>query len=258
MQDRFMVFDGVHNFRDFGGYATGLGRIKRGRLFRSAHFAQASPSDIARLDALGCAFLVDLRRPVERARQPNRWPGPNVMTHASNSGNEAAEPPHIAFLRSDDLSVAGVDVFMRGIYREMPFTPEHIGLFRAFFEGAMAGKGAGIVHCAAGKDRTGLLCALVLTALGASEDDVLADYERTNHSPQFETRLAAFHRDLEARLARQVDIKALRPFAGVSADWLKDAFAQIRARHGSIEGYLENALGLGPDWRDPLAAALIE
>lgn len=258
MRDRFVAFEGVHNFRDFGGYATGLGRIKSGRLLRSAHFGDASPADIARLEAIGCAFLVDLRRPVERARQPNRWPGPDVMTHASNSGHEAQEPPHIAFLRSGDLSVAGVDAFMRGIYREMPFTPEHLGLFRAFFEGAMAGKGAGIVHCAAGKDRTGLLCALVLTALGAREEDVLADYELTNHSPQFETRLAGFHQALEARLDRSVDIKALRPFAGVSADWLKDAFAQIRARHGSVEGYLEGALRLGPDWRGLLAAALIE
>lgn len=257
MQDTFMNFDGVHNFRDFGGIATRLGRIKRGCLFRSAHFAEASFADIARLEGLACAFVVDLRRPVERARQPNRWPGPQIVTHASNTGKEAAEPPHIAFLRSGDLSVAGVDAFMRGIYREMPFTPEHIGLFRAFFEGVMAGKGAGVVHCAAGKDRTGLLAALVLTALGASEDDVLAEYELTNHSPRFETRLAGFHQNLEARFARKVDIKALRPFAGVSADWLIEAFAQIRARHGSLEGYLENALGLGRDWRGPLTAALI-
>lgn len=258
MLDRFLTFEGARNFRDFGGYAARGGRVRRARLFRSAHFAEVTPADIARLQSLQCAFVVDLRRPVERARQPNRWPGEGIPTHSSNSGNEAAEPPHIAFLRSGDLSVAGVDAFMTGIYREMPFTPEHISLFRAFFDGAMAGNGAGVVHCAAGKDRTGLLSALVLRALGVAEDDVFADYALTNQTPDFESRLAGFHQALEARLGRPVPIEGLRPFAGVSANWLAEAFAQIEGRYGSVEGYLERALGLGGDWREALAQALIE
>lgn len=257
MENRFLVLEGPRNFRDFGGYAAHGGKIRRGRLFRSAHFAEATPADIARLDALGCAFVVDLRRPVERARQPNRWPGEAVVTHASHSSHEAAEPPHIAFLRDGDLTIASVHAFMLGVYREMPFTPEHIGLFRAFFEGAMAGKGAGIVHCAAGKDRTGLLAALVLTALGVSADDVFADYDLTNQTPDFEERLGGFHRRLEASHGRPVAIEALRPFAGVDATWLAAAFAQIRERFGSIEGYLERGLGLHPAWHQDLAAALI-
>ncbi len=258
MQDRFVHFDGARNFRDFGGYAARGARVKQGRLFRSAHFADVTPADIARLDGLGCAFVVDLRRPVERARQPNRWPGTSILTHESNSGHEAAEPPHVAFLRSGDLSVASVDAFMLGIYREMPFTQEHIGLFRAFFESAMANQGAGVVHCAAGKDRTGLLCALVLTALGVAADDVFADYDLTNQTHDFEERLTAFHQKLEEHLARVVPIAALRPFAGVSAHWLAEALAQIDARYGSLDGYLTRALGLGPDWRSALSAALIE
>lgn len=258
MENRFLFFEGPRNFRDFGGYGARGGLVKRGRLFRSAHFAEASPADIARLDALGCTFVVDLRRPVERTRQPNRWPGAAIVTHASNSGHEATEPPHVAFLRNGDLSVASVHAFMLGIYREMPFTPEHIGLFRAFFEGAMAAEGAGIVHCAAGKDRTGLLSALVLTALGVAPDDVFADYDLTNQTPDFEERLAGFHSRLEAGLGRLVPIEALRPFAGVDAAWLAEALAQISARFGSIEDYLERGLGLHARWREDLAAALIE
>ena len=74
---RHFDFDGIHNFRDFGGYATACGRrLKSGRLFRSANHHHASDADLARMRELGLAVIVDLRQPDERTREPSRrWDG---------------------------------------------------------------------------------------------------------------------------------------------------------------------------------------
>src|SRR2546428_8141917 len=67
------AFDGIHNFRDCGGYATACGRLLlRGRLYRSANHHRASDADLERLRELGLAVVVDLRQPNERAREPSR------------------------------------------------------------------------------------------------------------------------------------------------------------------------------------------
>ncbi len=73
MSDRILPLEGVGNFRDFGGYATGGGRrIRRGRLYRSAHHAQATDADLEAIAALELAAIVDLRRGEERERMPSR------------------------------------------------------------------------------------------------------------------------------------------------------------------------------------------
>ena len=74
MQDRVKPLSGVRNFRDFGGYETPHGRVRTGRLFRSGHYHEATDEDLAFLNGLGVGFHVDLRRPDERDRQPNKWP----------------------------------------------------------------------------------------------------------------------------------------------------------------------------------------
>src|SRR5262245_24069688 len=71
--DRHLDFEGIENFRDFGGYATACGgRLATGRLFRSGHHATATDADLARLADLGIAAIVDLRHSAEREREPSR------------------------------------------------------------------------------------------------------------------------------------------------------------------------------------------
>ena len=86
MLDRLVPFERIYNFRDFGGYDTADGPVARGRLFRSASFHDATEADIARLEAMEVRFLVDLRRPEERAFEPNRWPGENRRSIFNDEG----------------------------------------------------------------------------------------------------------------------------------------------------------------------------
>lgn len=256
-RDRLISFDRVLNFRDFGGYDTKSGaRVKRGVLFRSAAFHEASEGDIARLDELGVRVLVDLRRPEERAGEPNRWPGEGVRTIINDEGNPGGLPPHLMALLQSDLSAQSVMGYMHELYRAFAFEPRHIELYRAWFRELAAGEGAAVIHCAAGKDRTGLGCALTLMALGVPEEAVFADYEFTNQAVDIEARLPRIKARMEERLARTLDADALRPMLGVHADYLRTSLDAIEAKHGTVTSYMDEVLGVGAGERDKLLAKL--
>ncbi len=258
MHDRLVNFERVLNFRDFGGYGTADGgKVARGKLYRSASFHDATEADIARLEAMDLRFLVDLRRPEERSFEPNKWPGDNRRVFFNDTGVGAvALPPHLVALLQSDLSPASVATYMMSLYREIPFDPRLIHLYRTWFAELREG-GAGVIHCAAGKDRTGIGCALTLFALGVSEDDVFADYDFTNQAVDIEGRLPRIKERMEERLARKLDPDALRPMLGVSNDYLRATLDEIEMRNGSVDAYMDQVLGVGAKEREALRTALI-
>lgn len=259
MQARYPQLDRVLNFRDFGGYDTADGgRVAHGRLYRSAHFAEASEADVAKLETLGVAAVVDLRRADERAHEPNRWPGETARTIVSDEGPASALPPHLQALLAEDVTARSVADYMRRTYRDFPHAPRYVALYRAWFAHLIAGEGAGVIHCAAGKDRTGLGCALTLIALGVSEEDVYADYELTNAVLNLDERLPRIQARMEERLGRSFSAEALRPMLGVDVDYLREALDEIETRDGSVFAYLERELGVGARERDLLRARLAQ
>lgn len=254
---RVHAYEAIENFRDFGGYGTGNGaRIRPGRLFRSAHHALASDADLERLSALGLATVVDLRRPTERANQPSRRPAGWTGNVILNDLGDEAEPPHLAFLRQDDVSPATIQSYLHGYYRKAPMEERHVDLFSRALT-TLAGLDAPIlIHCTAGKDRTGMLAALIHLALGVHPDDVLADYVMTNEFTLTPVRMEATRQRLQEALGKPVPEEAVHAFLGVQAEHLETALNSIRAHHGSTDAYLAS-LGLGPREREQLAAHLL-
>lgn len=246
MHDRLVDFERILNFRDFGGWEAADGaKVARGKLFRSASFHEASDTDIARLNDMGLRFLVDLRRPSERAHEPSRWVSESCRVIFNNDGADAtALPPHLVALLQSDLSPKATRDYMTSLYREIPFDPRLIRLYRDWFAELGQG-GAGVIHCAAGKDRTGIGCALTLMALGVDEEAVFADYEFTNAAVDLERRMPKIQERMEERLARKLDSEALRPMLGVEVDYLHATIAEIEAQSGSVENYLGDVLGVG-------------
>lgn len=254
---RHLDFDGIHNFRDFGGYATASGRrLQGGRLFRSANHHRASDADLDRLRALGLGVIVDLRQPDERRREPSRrWDGFACQVVE----NDLVED-HLSFaqlVKDSDLSAAWFRDHCLGFYARAPYEPRHVDLYRRYFRALADSDGAVLVHCAAGKDRTGLICALTHHVAGVHRDDMLQDYLLTNDEARMAAKIESIGPFLERLTGRRPTEEALRVAVGVHADYLERAFEVIEARDGSLDGYVERTLGLGADLRERLQDRLL-
>lgn len=243
-QDRIYSFDGIVNFRDFGGYPTASGKVVRGQLFRTASFADATERDMTHLNRIGAKFVVDLRRPEERDDMPNRWPGEGSLpTHVNDEGYKEL-PAHTAILQETDLTAESVRRYMVTAYAHYPFEPRYVALFRQWLHGLDGLGGPAIVHCAAGKDRTGVICALTLTALGVDHATIVSDYELTNIAVNYGERLPAIKERMELRTGKPIDGEALRPMLGVHRDYLASAFAAIAAKYPDVPTYMDDVLGV--------------
>jgi len=248
---------GLTNFRDFGGYGTRHGRkVARGRLYRSAGLAELSDQGLADLHALDLGMVVDLRHPAERAREPSRLPAGfrgRVLATEGDGGGDAA---HLNGLLSGIAGSGDGRAVMVEYYRHAPFSADRTRLFAAFFRALAEVEGAVLIHCTAGKDRTGLLVALTQHLLGVHRDDILAEYMRSLEA------LAALEAASGKWLIRQnVDAAAVAPavmqaMAGVHASYLEAALDAIEARHGDLDTYARDVLGIDEDTRATLHARL--
>ena len=129
MHERIVPLEGVGNFRDFGGYAAGgARRLKRGRLYRSAHHAQATDADLEAIADLKLAAIVDLRRGEERERMPSRRHDGFVGLVIENPSNEAVTDPWIEFVKGSDASADAFRGYLTNYYRNAPFEARHVDL----------------------------------------------------------------------------------------------------------------------------------
>ena len=258
MQDRVKTLEGVRNFRDFGGYASRFGgAVKPGLLFRSGHYGEATTSDLKTLDTFGIAFQVDLRRPDERERMVGKWPGDAVRVLTDDGGREH-DAPHHKFLEQVEADAEKADNWMNDYYKAAPFKDHHIALYSGWFD-ALANLGeaeAALVNCAAGKDRTGILCALTHHVLGVSEEDIFADYELTNTAAKVEDRIDDARKYFNHHIGKNYGNEVYKPFLGVRERYLRTALATIQAEAGSVDTYLTDALDVSHDMQDAMRARL--
>lgn len=224
-----MMLEGVDNFRDFGVAAA-----LPGRLFRAAHLANATPSDIAALKALDLFAIVDLRRPSERAQKPSP-PGLAQCVIASDDGDRE-QAPHLEFLRQGDTRDDAVQAFLLDYYRRVPFEPHHRTLFGSAFQAAEQGRI--LIHCTAGKDRTGILAALILHHLGAAHTEIFADFLRTNDAMLREPHLGRAKVIARQLLGTEPSVNVLRAMLGVQAAHLEASLTAVRQRFSRIADYV--------------------
>ena len=162
----------------------------------------------------------------------------------------------MTFLRTADLTPDSGRRFMTEVYRRLAFEPSHLDLFSRYFRALGDADGPVLIHCAAGKDRTGLLAALTHHLLGVHPDDIVADYLLTNTAVDLEGRAPGIARQLETMTGRSVAHDAVVAFLGVEPVYLDTALAGIAAQHGSTDAYLAGALGVDAALRERIGARL--
>lgn len=240
--DRVLRLQGIHNFRDYGGYRTQSGAvIARGRLYRSGHLSYATQADIDRVAQIKLGLIVDLRSDRERHSDPS-------LVTPTDGGQVAfipdadSETPHLssAFqgLRSREEAIA----CMTYIYTELPFNPDNSHSFGLYLNQLAASPTPSLVHCFAGKDRTGLAVALFQHLLGLPEQDIYHDYLLTNEAG--DARLQAGMAGLRAKYSLAIDDVVLEEAMLVRAEYLAAAFAVMKARFGSLDNYVISGLGV--------------
>lgn len=258
MIERVLSFDGIHNFRDYGGYPAAGGRLRTGLLWRSGQHAAATPADLERVAALDIRTVIDLRGDAEREDSPCRrdtgFAGTVLFAPGETGGGELAR--HEAAGRGI-TDAAAARAAMRRLYQAMPFRPVLTGSLRLYFEALASRDGASLLHCLAGKDRTGLAVALLHTLLGVHADDVMADYLLTMTAGDPHARIAAAAPSIRAHYGAQMDDATIAALMGVEADYLTTAFDVIGERYGSVGRYAAEVLGVDAARRQTLAMRLV-
>jgi protein-tyrosine phosphatase len=240
--ERLIALEGAVNFRDLGGYATGDGQRTRWRvLFRADGLSELTETDFDVMRALGIRTVVDLRsgQEVEQSRF-------NVEAHPVTFH-------HFPFIKAlpnvEDFERA--PGFLSTQYTEMldEATPQIIGALSAL---AAPDARPAVFHCTAGKDRTGLLSALVLSLLGVPEETVVADYALSGAAmSRLRTKLIEKYPDGESVIADSDVLFSADPANMVTL------FAHLRNRYGTVAEYAAR-VGVPGDVVQRLRQSLLE
>jgi protein-tyrosine phosphatase len=234
---RHLNLEGASNFRDLGGYPTADGRIVRWRrIFRSNHLGHLTPADIDVVRGLGVRSAFDFRGLDERAAAMCGIE--DITVHSL-----PIEPTVVAALRArlaaGSLSADDALEIMRESYRNYVRLNTHS--FRALFAHLLDDHAPLVIHCTAGKDRTGFACALVLHALGVPDEFIADDYLLTN---RFYRRDPSASTDLPDNVRQAI--------GSVEASFLAAGFDAIRTDYGDLDSYLRDGLALGVGERTSL------
>jgi protein-tyrosine phosphatase len=241
---RHLNLAGASNFRDLGGYRASDGRGVRWRqLFRSNHLGHLTDTDLEVLRRLGLTSAFDFRGTEERATAVCALT--EIAVHSL-----PIEPTVVAALRARlasgvALSTADAMDVMHDSYRN--YVSQNTARFRALFAHLLEDHAPLVIHCSAGKDRTGFACALILQALGVPDGVIAEDYLLTNRF---------YRRDPSASSDLPDDVRQV--LGSVETSFLAAAYDAVGAEYGDLETYFSDGLGLGARERATLRARYLE
>jgi protein tyrosine/serine phosphatase len=236
---RTLVWDGCVNVRDLGGIPTEDGGFtRRGTVIRSDNIGALTPDGWRALDGHGVARIVDLRWPEERAQDPPRDVDVEVV-HVSVLGPTWAE--NADYFRALDAHVDTVDdIADHYAYSYIDFLERNRDRFGQALAAIVEADGTVVIHCMGGKDRTGLVVALLLRLAGVSAVEIGRDYSLSGEN--LASRTAAWLADAPT----EEDRARREKLSGTPAAGMARVVAEVEERYGSVAGYLE-AAGLDSD-----------
>lgn len=246
---RSIVMDHVQNLRDVGGYpATGGKQVRWDRVFRSGQLGKVDEWDSLRLANLGIRTVIDLRMPEEVAQAPTEHLGDMRVVHAPIAIGKIHDAPKRVIegrMRKGDALVYMQDEYLQFV------TDNSRSLAQALRPFLEERNYPILISCSYGKDRTGFLVAMLLTALGVSYDSVVEDYLMSNRYidiSRLENEVSHLSSDAQ---------ESITVFLTANEELLDLAFHKIRKEYGSVERYLEKELELTDKKREKLKELLL-
>jgi protein-tyrosine phosphatase len=255
---RVLDLEGGVNFRDLGGYRTADGRVTKWEvLYRAGSPAGLTAKDQAELTRRGIRTVCDFRTTEERAAEPNPFAqGNSAVTYwtrdyANAMGDLGAvlTGPGASAEKSRAALIAG--------YRTMPF--EHAESLRAMFGYLAQGQVPLAFNCSAGKDRTGIAAALVLSLLGVPRETVVADYALSDDIVDYRAQMEeSAAKNPAYGFLTQLPWEVVEPLLASDPAYIEAALDAIAAKHGSVDGFIENELGVTPAMKTAIVENLTE
>ena len=242
------------NFRDLGGILTRDGRrVRAGRVLRSAAPAYASASELDTMATLGVRYICDFRSDPERPADPSQWTRACGIDYWLPNVGKSVGDPVVALARCT-IDVQTTEALVHDVYRRIAF--DQGPSFRLLFARLLAGEYPHLIHCASGKDRTGVFVALLLHALDVPRPTILADFALSNNAVGHITRVFRDDPRHAPLIAAPEEVWA--PLMRADPAVLETLHATLEKGYGSLDRFLDQELGVGSAERQRLREQLLE
>lgn len=254
------LLSGAQNFRPVRPYAASGRRLRPNTIFRSGELSRLTEADLRHVATLGIRLVCDLRSSAEQSTFPTSWPSgpapaPSWLDLPDRDDSDAG-PGAVFSLILSHPGDTGAALAMEQMYRRKP--KAFAETLRVIFETISNGAALPLlIHCHAGKDRTGFVTAMLLAALGVARPDIVDDYVTTaSFFPAREESVAMADWARRA-FGRKIDPAQALPLAEARASYIESAFAEIDTNWGGADRYLEEACGLTQQARTSLQNLLL-
>jgi protein-tyrosine phosphatase len=240
-----IVIEGALNFRDIGGYRIdGTAVVRKGVLFRSGDLWELTAADKVKLSEIGLRTVIDMRTPNEIRSKPDRRFSGKINTVEIPFIPSWGDPGLIKRFSLLLKKRGENETFIRDFYKQIVF--EHKLQMKRIFEIISDENNLpALIHCTAGKDRTGIVVALIHLLCGVSEKDVLHDYLLTNTFLKF--GIKKLFREFWLLSLFHISMEKIQPLLEARADYLKDVLALMHKEYGGAAEYLAAGCGVDPD-----------
>jgi len=241
---RRLPLQGARNFRDLGGYRTSDGRYVRwGLVYRSNHLVNLTARDSEYLSSLGIRLVCDVRSEGERARAPDHWLGNAPEFFSAPIGSNLITSP-----TADDLKrrVAAINAETKDSVRAYDYAIQYAGQYGKILQRIAAGDLPVVEHCTAGKDRTGVFSAILLTAIGVPRGTVIQDYMLSNQFLLAPDVIKSTSADLQLAfgLSEPPDLLTVKTIMTARPETLEATLDKIDQTYGAFTNYLREAVKL--------------
>lgn len=240
----------VNNFRAVDNIKNSEGRsLKEGMFYRSAHLHKLKKKSFSDLEKLGIKEIIDLRNSKEILDKPDNLP--NGITYKKYSafedeGDQLSQARKLVL--KGKVNASDADKRMVDFYRE--YVTENPETIKTIINEILESKEPVLYHCTAGKDRTGIITALILTILKFDKETIYNEYLLSNN---FRKGLVEKRMNLASNLHflyPKMNLQVLEKLSWVEKRYLDAAFDEINKKYGSTDAYIQQVLGISEAKRE--------